>query len=341
MITKGFRRVAAVTAATLAFSFTTVGSALAQTLNGAGASFPRPLYSRYFSEYKKATGVQVNYNSIGSGGGIKQFIADTVDFGASDAPPESNEKTQMKKGLLLVPTAGGAVAVAYNVPGVSNLKLSRTTLPLIFSGDIKTWNDSRIKADNPGANLPNMPIKVAVRADGSGTTFIFTSHLAQISSSFRSKVGADKAPNWPGGFLKGPKNDGVASLIKQTRGSIGYVQADYAEQNNMATAAIQNKAGQFVAPTLANANTALEGVDFNSDFTTRNSTDPSKGYPIVGVTWLMLKTNYGDASKAAEIKKLVNWILTDGQNINGQLEYTRIPSSVASKVRQAVNSQVK
>jgi phosphate transport system substrate-binding protein len=337
MITKGLRRIAAVSATTLAFSFTTVGSALAQTLNGAGASFPRPLYSRYFSEYKKATGTQVNYNSIGSGGGIKQFIAGTVDFGATDAPPKPAEKSQMKKGLLLVPTAGGAVAVAYNLPGVTNLKLSRTTLPLIFSGDIKTWSDARIKKDNPNVNLPNIPIKVAVRADGSGTTFIFTSHLAQISSTFRSKVGADKAPKWPGGFLKGPKNDGVASLIRDTRGAIGYVQADYAEQNNLATASIENKAKQFVRPTLSQANLALEGVDFNTDFTTKNSTDPKSGYPIVGVTWLMLKTNYDDAATATSVKNLVKWILKDGQSINGQLEYTRIPANVTARAIREVD----
>jgi phosphate transport system substrate-binding protein len=308
------------------------GEAFAQSLSGAGATFPAPLYQRYFSDYQKQTGVTVNYNAVGSGAGIRQFIGGTVDFGASDVAPSSSEKSQMKNGLLLVPTAGGAVAVVYNVAGVNNLQISRTELGKIFSGEITNWKQVDSK-------LPDKPIKVVVRADGSGTTEIFTSHLSAISPSFKSKVGASKEPNWGFTVLKGPKNDGVAALVKQTDGAIGYVQDTFARKNEgptMRTAKIQNKAGKFVEPSLAEANNAMKGVSFNADFTA-NVDDPSQGYPIVGITWLLVPTEYKDPKKAAEIKKLLTWILTSGQAINNQLEYTKIPAVVTQRAVAAVN----
>lgn len=319
-------------AVTVAISFGVAGEGIAQSLNGAGASFPAPLYQRYFAEYKKATGVTVNYNSVGSGAGIRQFIGETVDFGASDVPPSSSEKGQMKRGVLLVPTAGGAVAVVYNLSGVSNVQISRDALGKIFSGQITNWNQV-------SSGLPNKPIRVVVRADGSGTTEIFTSHLSAISSIFRSKIGASKEPNWGFQVLKGPKNDGVAALVKQTDGAIGYVQDTYARQNegaNLKTAKIQNKAGRYVDPSLAEANKALASAKFNTDFTAEVS-DPGDGYPIVGMTWLLLYNDYKDDTKAAAVKKLVNWILTSGQQINDDLEFTKLPASVAQKAKDAVN----
>lgn len=314
---------------TVVIAFGTVGEAIAQTINGAGASFPAPLYQRYFAEYKKATGVTVNYNSIGSGAGIRQFIGETVDFGATDAPPSQSEKSQMKRGMLMIPTAGGAVAVVYNLAGVNNLQLSRQALGKIFSGEIKTWNQVDSK-------LPNKPIKVVVRADGSGTTEIFTSHLSAIYAGFKSKVGTSKEPNWGFTVLKGPKNDGVAALVKQTDGAIGYVQDTYARSNKMPTAKIQNKAGRYVDPSLAEANKAMQGITFNSDFSA-NVDDPKDGYPIVGITWLLLYNDYKDDNKAAQVKRLAKWILTSGQNLNQQLEFTRIPASVAQKASAAVD----
>ncbi len=305
------------------------GEAIAQSLNGAGASFPAPLYQRYFSEYKKATGVTVNYNSVGSGAGIRQFVGETVDFGASDVAPSSSEKGKMKRGVLLVPTAGGAVAVVHNLKGAGNVQIPRQVLPKIFSGEITNWKQVDSK-------LPNKAIKVVVRADGSGTTAIFTSHLSAVSSSFKQKVGASKEPNWGFTVLKGPKNDGVAALVKQTDGAIGYVQDTYARKNNLSTAKIQNKAGRYVEPSLAEANKAMAGISFNSDFTA-NVSDPSDGYPIVGITWLLLYKDYKDNATAAQVKRLANWILSSGQSINGQLEYTRIPASVAQKVKAEVN----
>jgi phosphate transport system substrate-binding protein len=309
-----------------------VGEVIAQTLNGAGASFPAPLYQRYFAEYKKATNVTVNYNSVGSGAGIRQFIAETVDFGASDVPPSPSEKQQMKRGMLLVPTAGGAVAVVYNLSGVNNLQLSRIALAKIFSGEVTNWRQVDSK-------LPNKPIRVVVRADGSGTTDIFTSHLSAISPDFKRKIGASKEPNWGFSVLRGPKNDGVAALVKQTDGAIGYVQDTYARQNEgstLRTAKVQNKAGRYVEPSLAEANKAMSGISFNPDFTA-NVDDPADGYPIVGITWLIVQTNYQDGSKAAQVKRLLNWILTSGQAFNAQLEYTRIPENVTQRVRNEVN----
>lgn len=327
-----FTRIATASIAGAVITFGAAGSAIAQALNGAGASFPAPLYQRYFSEYKKAAGVTVNYNSVGSGAGIRQFIAGTVDFGASDAAPSSTEKSQMKRGLVLVPTAGGAVAVVYNLKGVDNLQISRQALGKIFSGEITNWRQVDSK-------LPSKPIKVVVRADGSGTTEIFTSHLSAVSPSFKSKVGASKEPNWKFAVLKGPKNDGVAALVKQTDGAIGYVQDTYARKNegaNLRTAKVQNKAGRFVEPSLAEANKAMAGITFNSDFTA-NVDDPKDGYPIVGITWLLIPQNTGNSQKAGELKKLVRWIMTSGQNLNQQLEFTRIPAGVAQKAIAAVD----
>ncbi|MBR8832070.1 MAG: Phosphate-binding protein PstS [Chroococcopsis gigantea SAG 12.99] len=330
--TATINRVCAASIVSVTVVIGSVGQAVAQSLSGAGATFPAPLYQRYFSDYKNSTGTTVNYNAVGSGAGIRQFIAGTVDFGASDVAPSASEKSQMKSGLTLVPTAGGAVAVVYNIAGVNNLQLSRANLAKIFSGEITKWNQVDSK-------LPNKPIKVVVRADGSGTTEIFTSHLSAISGGFKSKVGASKEPNWGFTVLKGPKNDGVAALVKQTDGAIGYVQDTYARKNEgptMRTAKIQNKAGRYVEPSLAEANKAMAGVAFNSDFTA-DVNDPREGYPIVGLTWLLVPTRYNDAKKAAEVKKLLRWILTTGQGINNQLEYTRIPESVTKKVLAAVD----
>ena len=332
VLTITLRKAVTLSTVTAALTLGTLGQAIAQTLNGAGATFPAPLYQRYFSDYKKATGVTVNYNSVGSGAGIRQFIGETVDFGASDVPPSASEKKQMKRGLLMVPTAGGAVAVVYHLPGVNNLQISRQVLPKIFSGEVTNWKQVDPK-------LPSKPIRVVVRADGSGTTEIFTSHLSAISSAFRSKIGASKEPNWGFQVIKGPKNDGVAALVKQTDGAIGYVQDTFARKNESAdlrTAKIQNQKGKYVEPSLAEANKAIAGVRFNPDFTA-NVDDPADGYPIVGITWLLLYKNYQDAKTATDIKKLINWILTTGQGINAQLEYTRIPQGVTQKAIAEVN----
>jgi phosphate transport system substrate-binding protein len=335
-LTISLRRIATASVATVALSLSSLSAAISATLNGAGATFPAPLYERYFNDFKQETGIQVNYEAIGSGGGISQFIAGTVDFGGTDAPPKADEKSQMKDGLILVPTAGGAVAVVFNLP-ISDLKISREVLPAIFEGKITRWNDAKIAADNPGVSLPNKPIRVVVRSDGSGTSYIFTSHLAAIGS----EIAANKEPDWPGNTLGGRGNEGVAAEVQRTEGAIGYVQADYADENGMKMAMLKNKAGDFVKPTIANANTAMEGLQFNDDFTVPNISDPEAGYPIVGITWLMVKTDYSDAEKADSIKKLVEWILTKGQSLNNELNYTKIPTATAEKAISQVKSEVK
>ncbi|AFY31678.1 phosphate ABC transporter substrate-binding protein PstS [Calothrix sp. PCC 7507] len=331
-----------VVTAAVALSPIFTATAQAETINGAGATFPAPLYERYAREIKKKfPDLKVNYQAIGSGGGIRQTIAGTVDFGASDAAMKDDEIAKVKNGVILVPTAGGAVSVVYNLPGVNSLKLSRSTLPDIFSGKITNWSDAKIKADNPGVNLPNQPIKFVVRADGSGTTFIFTNHLSAINGYFKGRIGANTAPSWTlPNVLKGKGNPGVASLVSRTPGSIGYVEYAYAVANKLNSAQIQNKKGEFVAPSLESANAALATVKFPDNYRVFVG-EPSQGYPIVGLTWLLVYKQYANASKADAVKKWVNWVLKDGQQYNDDLNYTKIPSDVANRVLQTVNSSVK
>jgi phosphate transport system substrate-binding protein len=342
ILQRAFTTSVVTTAVALGSIVTAPVQAQAQSLNGAGATFPAPLYERYAREVrKKYPDMKINYQAIGSGGGIRQTIAGTVDFGGSDAAMTDSDIAKVKNGVILVPTAGGAVSVVYNLPGVDNLRLSRQTLPAIFSGQITNWNDPKIKADNPGVNLPNQPIRFAVRADGSGTTFIFTNHLSAISPYFKGRVGVGTAPKWNlPNVLSGKGNPGVAALVARTPGAIGYVEYSYASQNKLKSALIQNKAGEFVAPSLQSANTALSSVNFPDNYRTFVD-DPAKGYPIVGLTWMMVYRQYPNAAKADAVRKWINWVLTDGQQLNGQLNYTTIPPAVANRVLQTVNSTVK
>jgi phosphate transport system substrate-binding protein len=254
---------------------------------------------------------------------------------------KDDEIAKVKNGVILVPTAGGAVSVVYNLPGVNKLRLSRATLPAIFSGKIKNWDDAKIKADNPGVNLPNQPIKFVVRADGSGTTFIFTNHLSTIDGYFKGRIKANTAPKWDlPNALKGKGSSGVAALVKSTPGSIGYVEYDFATKNNLKSAELQNKKGEFIAPSLASANAALSNVSFPSNYRVFIG-DPSQGYPIVGLTWMMIYKQYANAGKAEAVKKWINWVLKDGQQYNDDLNYTKIPGDVVNRVLQTVNSTVK
>lgn len=343
-LTTIFRPVVATAALTTVLGFSPLLTAIAQaeTLNGAGATFPAPLYERYAREVrKKHPELKVNYQGIGSGGGIRQTIAGTVDFGASDAAMKDDEIAKVKNGIILVPTAGGAVSVVYNLPGVNKLRLSRKTLPDIFSGKITKWNDRQIKADNPGVNLPDQPIKFVVRADGSGTTFIFTNHLSSINPYFKGRIGANTAPKWTlPNVLKGKGNPGVAALVARTPGAIGYVEYDYATKNNLRSAEVQNKKGEFLAPSLAASNAALSTVTFPANYRVFVG-DPAQGYPIVGLTWMMIYQKYSSPSKADAIKKWINWVLKDGQQFNDDLNYTKIPTDVVNRVLQTVNSTVK
>jgi len=340
-----FRQAVAMSATVATIALSPVFTAIAEAqvrLTGAGATFPAPLYERYISDFRKSnSGVAVSYQGVGSGAGIRQFIANTIQFGGSDAAMTDEEIGKVKRGVILVPTAGGAVSVIYNLPGVRTLKLSREALGAIFAGEITKWNDPRIAKANPGVKLPDTGIKLAVRADGSGTSFIFTNHLAATSPAFKGKVGAaSTAPKWAGAPLKGKGNSGVADLVSRTPGSIGYVELIYAREKKLPSAILQNKKGQFVAPSLQATNQALAGVRFPSNFRVFES-DPAAGYPIVGFTWMMVYKQYPSADEAKAAKTWIRWVLTEGQKLNDDLGYAAVPPAVARQVLSVVQKQVK
>ncbi len=344
LMTGVLRRVAATSfvAAAVAVAPTLAASAQTVTLTGGGSTFIAPLYERWFSEFHKQNpNIQINYQAIGSGAGIAQFTAGTLDFGDSDAAMTDAQIAKVSKGVILVPVAGGGVSVTYNLPGVSNLKLSRVTLPAIFDGQITRWNDPRIQHDNPGVKLPNLPIRTVVRSDASGTSFIFTNYLAGVSPTFVSKVGpATTAPHWVTNPISAPGSNGVTASVKRVAGTIGYVELAYAIQNHLKTAELQTRQGNFVPPTLQGTNEALAAVKFPANFRVFVS-DPAAGYPIAGLTWMMInKTGY-TPQKAQAIKKLVTWMMTKGQAINAQLLYVRIPPAVGARVIKVVDTEVK
>ena len=341
MLFNKFGRITTLAAVAVSVLGTQLAAVANITLTGAGATFPQPLYERYVREMRKAhPDIKVNYQSIGSGGGVKQTIAGTVDFGASDAAMSDEEIAKVKGGVLMIPTAGGAVTVPYNLPGVKNLRLSREVLSGIFMGKITNWSDPKIAVANKGMKLPNMAIKPAVRADGSGTSFIFTNHLSAISPEFKSAVGVSKEPKWPSTFLKGKGNPGVAASVKQTPGGIGYVEYEVALKNGLTSALVQNGSGQYVAPSLRATNLALSDVQFPANFRAFDA-NSNQGYPISGLTWLLIPKTQKNPEKAKAIKTMVKWMLTSGQQFNDDLNYTSSPSAVAQRAIAAVEAGVK
>jgi phosphate transport system substrate-binding protein len=319
-----------------------VGAQAAETsilINGAGATFPYPLYSKWFSDFgKKDAGVQVNYQSIGSGGGIKQFLEGTVDFGATDSPMTDEQLSKAKSPVLHIPTVLGAVVVTYNVPGIGKgLKLSPEIVADIFLGKIAKWNDPQIAKLNAGLALPDASILVAHRSDGSGTTGIFTDYLSKVSPEWKEKAGAGTAVNWPTG-LGGKGNEGVTGLVKQTPGGIGYVELIYAEKNGLAYASIKNRAGTFVAPTNKSVTAAAAGAlkampeDFRVSITDADGKD---SYPISGFTYLLVNQTMA-APKGAKIVKLLKWALTDGQKEAPAMHYAPLPASLVKKVEAKI-----
>jgi phosphate transport system substrate-binding protein len=341
MLFSNFARFGAVTAVTVAVFGSQLAAMAEVTLSGAGATFPAPLYERYIREMRKAhPEIKVNYQGIGSGGGIKQTIAGTVDFGASDAAMTDAEMAKVPGGVLLIPTAGGAVSVAYNLAGIKGLKLPNPVLAGIFTGKITSWSDPQIAKANPGMKLPAGAIKPVVRADGSGTAFIFTNHVSAISPEFKAQVGASKEPKWPSGFLKGKGNPGVAGLIKSTPGSIGFTEYEFALKNGLTSAAVQNGSGKYVAPSLKSANQALADVQFPENFRAFDI-NSAQGYPIVGLTWLLVPKTHKNPAKAKAIVTMVKWMLTSGQQFNDDLNYTSIPTGVASRAIAVVEAEVK
>jgi phosphate transport system substrate-binding protein len=321
------------TAAATSSSDTTV-AALKAALTGAGATFPEPLYVEWAGEFGASVqpGVTINYQGVGSGGGIQQFTAMTVDFGASDAPMKDEEITAAEAAsgakVLHIPTVMGAVVAAYNVDGLTELKLDSDTLAAIFLGTVKKWNDPKIAALNPGATLPDSAIQVVHRSDSSGTTNIFTSYLTKVNPEWASKVGKGKEVKWPVG-VGGQGNSGVAAVIQQQKGSVGYVELSYALENKFTMASLKNKSGNFIVPSLESTAAALEGADIPADL--RFSVADSSGaqaYPIVGATWILAYDVMKDAAKADALKAFLTWALTDGTSIAEELNYAPLNASL-------------
>jgi phosphate transport system substrate-binding protein len=308
-------------------------------LIGSGATFPAPIYGRWFKEFSTAQkDIVVDYQGVGSGQGIKAFLAGHTDFGASDAAMSDEEIAQAQGNVLLLPMTAGAIVLAYNLPGVTDVKLTRETYSQIFSGKIKNWNDPKIAASNPGVKLPSTPVSPVYRSDGSGTTFVFTQHLSAISPEWKSGPGVGKSIEWPAGVgAKG--NDGVSAQIKQIPGGIGYVEYAYAVLSKQPMAALENHAGKFVAPSLEASAASLANVELPADFRAW-VTDPAGdgSYPIVTYTWILAKKKYEDPRKAEALKSVLNWSLTEGQKLSAKLEYVPLPVEVAGKVRTAVST---
>jgi phosphate transport system substrate-binding protein len=314
----------------------------AETINAAGATFPAPIYQKWFEEFRKAhPDIQINYQSIGSGGGIQQLTQGTVDFGASDMPMTDEQLGAVKKGKVLhFPTVLGGVVPTYNIQGVTvDLKFSGDTLAGIFMGNIKKWNDAALKRDNPGVNLPNEDITVVHRSDGSGTSFVFTDYLSKVSPDWKSKVGANTSVNWPVG-LGGKGNEGVAGLVKQTPNSIGYVELIYAVQNKMGYGSMKNAAGNFVKADFASVSEAAAGAAKNmpDDFRVSITNAPGKNaYPISTFTWLLIPDKIDNAQKKMAITSFLKWMLTTGQQDCAGMSYASLPKPVVAKEEKQVS----
>ena len=321
----------------------TIGAS-AQNINGAGATFPNPLYSKWFSEYSQQhPAVKINYQPIGSGGGIRQVTEGTVDFGASDVTMTDEQIAQAKVKVIALPTVLGAVVPVYNLPGVSKeLNFSGDVIADIYLGKITKWNDARIAKDNPGVSLPDKPVLPVYRSDGSGTSFIFTDYLSKVSPDFKSKVGAAASVKWPTGIgQKG--NEGVAGMVRQSPYAFGYVELIYALQNKMSYGAVRNSSGKFLLATTGGVSAAAAAAaktmpaDYRVSITNASGPD---SYPISSFTWLLIPTNSTDAAKTQALKGFLNWMLDHGESEATALSYAPLPKQVQDMVRKSV-SQIK
>jgi phosphate transport system substrate-binding protein len=317
------------------------GYATDKELIGAGATFPYPLYSKMFDVYNKEHGVKVNYQAIGSGGGIRQLINKTVDFGGSDAIMSDKDLTEASALILHIPTCAGAVVVTYNLPGSPQLRFTPDVIADIFLGKITKWSDTRISAINPGVKLPDTNITVVHRSDGSGTTFILSDYLSKVSTEWKEKVGAGTSLNWPAG-LGGKGNPGVAGLVQQTPGSLGYVELIYALQNKMPYGLVKNKKGNFVKATLASTSRAADTNLPDDMKVSLTDTDAAEGYPISGFTWILVykDQSYGDKTegKAKELVKLLWWMTHEGQKYTEPLEYAPLSKKAVEKAERLIKS---
>ncbi|MCC3582732.1 phosphate ABC transporter substrate-binding protein PstS [Microcoleus sp. PH2017_30_WIL_O_A] len=312
-------------------------------ITAAGASFPAPLYQRWFQDFNKINPkVQINYQSVGSGAGIEQFTKGTVDFGASDTAMKDDEiaKVPADKGVILLPMTAGSIVIGYNLPDVPELKLPRDVYTEIFQGKITKWNDPKIAAANPGAKLPDQAITVIHRSDGSGTTAVFTKHLSAISPDWKTAVGDGKTVEWPktGTFIGAKGNEGITAQILQTAGSVGYIEYGYAKNNNVKFASLQNKAGTFVTPTDDSASKALATVPLPENLRAFiEDPEGAESYPIVTYTWMLVPKKVADPNKAKTIEAMVEYGLNEGQKVSSELGYVPLPASVKEKVAAAAD----
>lgn len=307
-------------------------------LNGAGATFPYPMYSKWFAEYNKLhPDVQINYQSIGSGGGIRQVSEGTVDFGASDGPMSDAQLSSAKTKLYHIPTVLGAVVPSYNLPGVNQpLKFTGALLAQIYLGQISTWNDARIAKENPGVKLPGTSIVVVHRSDGSGTTYVWSDYLSKVSPDWNSSVGKGTSVKWPVG-LGAKGNEGVAGLVRQMEGAIGYIELIYAEQNHIDYGLVKNAAGEYVKASLEATSAAAATAKMPPDYRVSITNSPGKGvYPIASFTWLLVPARNADGTKQKTLIDFLNWMVTDGQKMTQQLTYAPLPQEVATKVKATI-----
>jgi phosphate transport system substrate-binding protein len=318
-------------------AFTATIASAQMLINGAGATFPYPIYSKWFDSYAKVDpSVRFNYQSIGSGGGQKQILAETVDFGASDGPMSDANLATAPRKLLHIPTVAGADVVSYNLPGDPKLKLDGQTLANIFLGKITKWNDPAIVGQNNGVKLPDQDIVVVHRSDGSGTTYIFVDYLSHVSDEWKTKVGTNTSVNWPTG-LGGKGNEGVAGQIKQVPGAIGYIELAYAKQNKLPYADMKNSSGAYITPSLGSVTEALATADIPDDFRFSMVNPPgAKAYPIAGTTWLLVYEQQKDAAKGKKLVEFLKWAYNDGEKMATTLDYASLPDNVIQRVLKRI-----
>lgn len=328
--------------ASTAFLASTANAQTSNTITGAGATFPAPLYHRWAAEVKNSTGLQINYQSIGSGAGINQITNRTVDFGASDAPLSVERLAQLS--LMQIPTVMGSLVLSYNIPGVANnqLRLTPDVLVGIFMGTITMWNDPQLVAINPGITLPRLAIVPMYRADGSGTTWVFTQYLSKVSELWRDRVGSGTSVRWPAG--QGARgNEGVSASVSRVRGAIGYIESSYAVINTLPTAQLQNKAGRFVSATKENVQSTARAAVFTEATGLVPDLLDQRGessWPIVGATYLLIPTNPQDKTKSADIIKFVEWSFTNGDESAEQLHYVPLPSEVKASILKMMKQKL-
>jgi phosphate transport system substrate-binding protein len=317
----------------------TVSAHAQMLINGAGATFPFPIYSKWFNEYAKVDpSVRFNYQSIGSGGGQKQILAETVDFGASDGPMSDDNLAKAPRALWHFPTVAGADVITYNLPGQPKLKIDGPTIAAIYLGKVTKWNDPAITAQNPDAKLPDSDIIVVHRTDGSGTTYIFTDYLSSVSADWKDKVGKGTSVSWPTG-VGGKGNEGVSGQVKQVPGAIGYVELVYAKQNDLPYADVKNSAGNYITPSIESVTEAMGTANIPDDFRFSMVNPPgANAYPISGTTWLLVYAEQKDHAKGEKLVQFLKWAYTDGQKLAPALDYAPLPETLVKRALDKVQS---